>query len=580
MGSRGRHPRGLGAIAVCALVVSVCSSTVLLTPAPSPESPFSLAPSATAARTLTPSAAAAPSGASSSMTIERPSPTASAAFPGSAHLSTKLDAQEPWALAGKPSVTFERNISPHNADLSYPFDNDFDPIVATDPTDRNRIAVSYHTHRYASAPCRKLVSGLRVTDDGGLTWHEGRGMPWAGTGRAPNWHATIAWGPGPETGGQSRLYWADTTVPGCDFKHHRLSIAYSDDEGATWSHMFIERTTSPTLGGYPDIAVDRNPKSPNYGVVYAAINWFPDRETPPGFRLIASNDFGATWKGVEVPPVGGPTSHAFRYRISYRMRSAPDGSLAVTFFEYDTTDFRRTSFLRMGVGFSLVVFDRSAGTFLVRDPVMVRYVSLNPYTLRELPAPGTTDTDSLSPLWTYGLDVDPVSGHVFLALADYTTANDACSPRGTISIGRSDDNGRTWTWQRLLRLPDVAGHPQSPIRPALAARNGLVFVGTHGLTDLSVTTKPRAGLATVGNYLAVSYDGGGSYTGPVAISSARWDLESLARAEERAGLRDRAEFTADGRVFYVYGDGRIARPSPDARTGRSQIFGALISLGG
>ncbi len=45
-----------------------------------------------------------------------------------------------------------------------------------------------------------LSTGLRVTDDGGAHWHEGAGLPWAGTGRAPNWHATLAWGPGPTPG--------------------------------------------------------------------------------------------------------------------------------------------------------------------------------------------------------------------------------------------------------------------------------------------------------------------------------------------------------------------------------------------
>lgn len=480
-----------------------------------------------------------------------------------------------------PAVLYERAIGPSTAGQTFPYDYVFDPIVATHPTDPLRIAVSYHTYRtYNTGSCSSLVGGLRITDDGGQTWHEAPAMPWAGSGRAPNWHTAIAWGPGPIADAPARLYWVDTTVPACDYSQHRLSLAYSDDEGKHWSKLHTVFATPPTLGGYPDITVDRNPASPNYGVVYAVYNWFPNASVAPHFTLLASTDFGVTWKSVEVPAVGGYASYPFKYRISYRVRTGPGGAVYVAFCQYDTTNQYDTSFGRIGFGFTRIRFDRATGTFTVRKPVMVRTDHLNSYTAAGLPAPGSTDYERLAVEWTYGLDVDQSTGRVFLALPDYTLRASAGIPRGTVALGYSDNGGRTWTWRQTPRLPTVDGRQQSATKPTLAAHDGMVFVGLHGLVDLPLRTSPAAGKATIGNYYAVSYDDGVAFTRPAAISDTRWDEEALANAHQRAGLRDRADFTADGQVFYAYGDGRMARPAPDAREGRSQIFGALISLEG
>jgi hypothetical protein len=89
--------------------------------------------------------------------------------------------------------------------------------------------------------------------------------------------------------------------------------------------------------------------------------------------------------------------------------------------------------------------------------------------------------------------------------------------------------------------------------------------------DLPTGTDPTLGLATVGDYWTASTDGGATFPRPRAISPERWDLEALARAGNRAGLRDRAAITADGRVLYAYGDGRKAEPKPSALEGWSSI---------
>ena len=78
------------------------------------------------------------------------------------------------------------------------------------------------------------------------------------------------------------------TTPGCGTGGFSLTTSYSDDEGRTWSPLRVERSTPPWVGGFPDIAVDRDPQSPNFGAVYVAYNWL-GRSHGPGFRLLASS---------------------------------------------------------------------------------------------------------------------------------------------------------------------------------------------------------------------------------------------------------------------------------------------------
>jgi hypothetical protein len=183
------------------------------------------------------------------------------------------------------SVAFERLISVAPTSLS---GRAWEPIVATNPTDPSRVAVIYARR---SGSLRPVV---RISHDGGRTWHTASGMPGGPWGT--DQHAVLAWGPGPTSG--SRLYYANMHVVN---GAHRLSTSYSDNEGRTWSKLYIERRTPAWIGGFPDITVDRNPTSPNFGVVYIAYNWLANASKGPGLRVLASADYGKTWKPVEVP---------------------------------------------------------------------------------------------------------------------------------------------------------------------------------------------------------------------------------------------------------------------------------------
>jgi hypothetical protein len=474
------------------------------------------------------------------------------------------------------SVVWERDLTANLYSKSYPYDDAFEPIVATNPFIGKQLAVAFEYTPTSGAGCG-IVPGLRTSIDGGATWQNAARRPWSGSGRKPNWHASIAWGPGP-TAGSARLYWADTTASDCTFTNHRLSIAYSDDRGATWSSLFVYTGAPATPGGgFPDITVDRNPNSPNYGTVYATVNWIPTSTSEPGMRVIASSDFGRHWAGVEVPPLPAAPNNPFRYRIGYRLTTAPDGTAYASFCQADRPN--ATGFAgRLAYGITRLHFDRGTQTLTAGAPVLATELAANTYTLTYDYAPGTHDRQRLNPCGTHGIDVDQSTGRVYLAVANYRTSVDAGVPRGVIRLGRSDDHGHTWNWQLLPALAAVNGRAQSAHKPTLVARGSTVFVGFHVLTDVALGTT-YSSAATVGNAFVVSRDGGGSWGTPRLITPSRWHPDWLSMKRQGAGLRDRAELTAGGRVFYAYGDGRNAALKPSSAWGRCLIYGAMIDFG-
>lgn len=444
-----------------------------------------------------------------------------------------------------------------------------EPVVATHPSRPHTIAVAYQ--RFSPDECL-AAPGIKISHDGGRTWREVTRYPWWGSGRGPGLHAAIAWGPGPTS--SARLYWVDTTTTGHDGLS--IGIAWSDDEGASWSRLYVEHSTPAWVGGFPDITVDRDPKSPNVGAVYVAYNWLGHPGGGPGLHLLASGDAGRSWHAVEIPPVPGPAGFGVAWRIDDRVRTAPDGSAYVAFYQADlrSWDSERIFSLgpwgnvgRVGFGVARVSFDRTSGTFRLWPAVLATTDAPNGYTAYGAAAPGTSDI-LVDPAWSMSLDVDPSSGRVLLAVGDYQRHGEGTAPLGTIRVGRSDDRGRTWRWVVLPALPPVDGSPQSSFRPSLVALDGTVFVGLRGITD-------RAPVPTVGVACSLSDDGGLTFSHPVAITRVRWAAAVVAPATNGMGLRERADRTADDRVFYAWSDARPAASNPRT-VGPVVVTGAVI----
>jgi hypothetical protein len=448
----------------------------------------------------------------------------------------------------------------------------WEPVVATHPTDPQKIAVVYLRRGGTDASCATNPV-VRISRDGGETWRTTRSAPGRGASRGMGLHAAIAWGAGPR--GKNRLYWANMTSPGCGTGRFSLTTSYSDDEGATWSRLRIERGTPPWVGGFPDVAVDRDPRSPNHGTVYVAYNWLGSSGHGPGFRLLASSDFGATWRRVEIGPARLASGARDWWRIAYRVRPARDGSVYASWYQVDMRRRNPSNIFakggpgnvqRLAVATARVRFDPRRGTFRVGPPRIAAGIRETGWTTAGLSAPGTGGQIRPDPIWQYGFDVDP-DGRLLVAVADYG-ASRGKRPRGSITIHRSDDGGRTWSSTTLPAASNRGRWRQSSIRPNLVTARGVVVVTLRTLDD------DRVG-ATVGIATTISTDGGRSWQVPVAASRVRWRAADLGGVTNGIGLRERAERMADGSVFWAFGDGRLAGP-PD--TGRTAIFAVRIEF--
>jgi hypothetical protein len=387
-------------------------------------------------------------------------------------------------------------------------------------------------------------------------------------------HAALAWGPGPS--GKTRLYWANMTVPSCGDGRFSLSTSYSDDEGSTWSPLRVERRTRPWVGGFPDIAVDRNPASPNYGTVYVAYNWLPLGASAPGFRLLASTDFGKTWTPAEIPVAARPRGYPESWRIAYRVRTAPDGTVYASWYQVDMRHWDRTNIFakggpanvgRLAVVIARIRFDRSTRTFVVGRPRVATTIAETAFTTVGASAAGTGGNIRPDPIWQQGFDIDPGTGRLYVAVAGYG-ASTRNAPRGTIRVGRSDDGGGSWTFTTLPSLASVAGRRQSSIKPNLVAGAGYLVVTFHSLDDVGAN-------ATIGNAFTFSADGGLTWHAAAAVSAKRWRASALGGVTNGVGLRERAERLADGDIFWAYGDARHATTSA---SGRTAVYGALIRI--
>ena len=418
--------------------------------------------------------------------------------------------------------------------------------MAADPLDAKRLALVY---LHGSGPVQPVV---RISHDGGITWRTVRTSP-AGGG----YHLMVAWGPGPVPG-RSRLYFANMTGSGGGV---RLMTRYSDNEGVSWSPPRVQSDTPAWVGGTPDLTVDNNPASPNYGVVYATYNWPRSATRGPGLHIIASGDYGRTFHAVEVPALATAVGYPVGDRIGYRLRAAPDGGLYVVWYQADLRYWRSSDPLSKGslsnigrirFGVARLVYDRAARTWH-RGPSLTAATLPRTAWNAGFVRPGGLTND---PQWSPGIVVDPSTGRVLLAL----------SVDGGIRVYSSGDLGRTWSSRSLPSPLAVGNRAQWIAKPDLVIGKGFLAV-TMRMLD-------RTGATTTHAY-SLSLDGGLTWSRPHTLGSARWASAPVSGPINGVGLRNRAVVTADGQhVVFAYGDGRYGVHGAN----RSAVFVSAITV--
>ena len=214
----------------------------------------------------------------------------------------------------------------------------------------------------------------------------------------------------------------------------------------------------------PEIAVDGNPASPNFGTVYIGYNWLARGARGPGFHVLASADFGETWVSTEVAPAPSPRGYGDWWRIGYRLRPAPDGGVYASWYQVDLRRWDRANIFakggpanvgRLGVAVARLDFGRAGHTFVVGPSRVAATVPETAFTTSGASAAGTAGNIRPDPMWVHGFDVDPATGRLYLSVASYGPARSG-APRGTIQVGRSDDRGETWSFGRVPSAGDSA----------------------------------------------------------------------------------------------------------------------------
>jgi peptidoglycan/LPS O-acetylase OafA/YrhL len=485
-------------------------------------------------------------------------PTAAAALP----------APSPVAATSAAAIVVRADVGPASAGLG-----GMEPVVATHPTDPTVFAVAYE-RRLPRAACSgaSVEAALAISRDGGRSWAATPRRPWDGSTRASSYHSAVAWGPGLAPG-TARLYWVGTTTRRCG-GDLRVAVAWSDNAGKTWSRLQVLRSTPAWVGGMPDITVDGNPRSAGYGTVWVAYNYPLANGRGSGLRVVASADLGRTWRDIGVPRAVAPAGFPATWRFGYRIRTGPDGTAVVSWYQADLKRwspahvFERGTLANVGrIGFAVarITFD---GTHLrALGSSIATTVSRNPWTLGDRPAPGTRTHTYLDPMWSHGLDVDPVGGDVYLAIADY--ARGQGGPAGTVRIGRSTDGGSSWAWTALAPPPTSRNRAQSVFRPGITVRAGVVVVGVRTIDDVAAAAVGAD--ARIGAAWAVSSDQGRMFTTPAVIPGSRWRSSVLAAWVNGPGTRDRLTLASDGTAVYAYGVGRGAATGRIAAPGTVQV---------
>ena len=359
------------------------------------------------------------------------------------------------------------------------------------------------------------TSGVYTSSDGGKTWIN-RGL----LDDQPSWSSLpigqrlvsdgdpfIVYGPRPDTQGNfsyangARAYYASLAsyynnagpyppqhVP--EF----LAVAYSDDNGATWSAPVLATTKNNPLdfNDKEAIWVDDLPTSPYFGRVYVSWTEFRSKVCCPAEPVMVSvsRDGGQSFSAPrQLSPASNTGNNAVSGRQGSMVRSGPDGTVYVAWEQ----------------GFSQVIaVSRDGGATWSRPR------SMGPVHDIPDPIPGSNFRDNSFP--SIAADPRPGSTTVWAAWVNLTTAG------ARVVVTMSTNRGRTWS---ALQEVSTAAEGEAFFQALDVAPTGRVDVGYQAQVSIDPATFGTGNAAIDSWY--VSRPPGGSWSAPIKVSTASSD---------------------------------------------------------
>lgn len=316
---------------------------------------------------------------------------------------------------------------------------------------------------------RVNLSGFSTSNDGGQTWTSGF-FPTAGQAGATEGDPAL----GVDRAGNFHFAGLGTDATG----HFGIIVNNSTDGGQTWSPAVVVQVDGGADKEW--LAVGPNPGNKNQDNIY--VTWTSFQSTGSQLRFGRSTDGGVTWTTKTIfapaPDPANPGNPQNSLTYSNPTVDRFTGRLYIPFLQFSRLD---QDFIRM------LISDDGGETF-----------SFATFNVAGAPIPTVLPITQPGTLTECGATiVRPTGKPPFISL----------NARLTVHAGPSAPGGVT-------TLPRFVQASRLTVQPAVAARNGSVYLAWSNSTSLSFGDP-----ASHSNILFMrSDDGGQSWTGPVQVN--------------------------------------------------------------